>query len=109
MIQSCRIQDERQSHRDVILIGAKRKNQATFHAPETELLQGFVARLRFTPAGKPFCYFALSAKKPTNSAYQEKLITLGDHLRKKRLDLGLFQKDVAVAIGVGTMTICKWE
>jgi transcriptional regulator with XRE-family HTH domain len=34
---------------------------------------------------------------------------LGDHLRKRRPDLGLFQKDVALTIGVDTMTICNWE
>jgi transcriptional regulator with XRE-family HTH domain len=49
------------------------------------------------------------AKKPLNSAYPKKLVTLGDHLRKKRLDLGLFQKDVALAIGVDTCTITNWE
>jgi DNA-binding XRE family transcriptional regulator len=51
----------------------------------------------------------LSAKRPPNSAYPKTLVTLGDHLRKRRLDVGLFQKDVAVAIGVDTMTICNWE
>jgi transcriptional regulator with XRE-family HTH domain len=49
------------------------------------------------------------AKKPLNSAYPKKLVTLGDHIRKKRLDLGLFQKDVAVTIGVNTCTITNWE
>jgi transcriptional regulator with XRE-family HTH domain len=49
------------------------------------------------------------AKKPLNSAYPKKLVTLGDHLRKRRLDLGLFQKDVAVAIGVDTCTVTNWE
>jgi transcriptional regulator with XRE-family HTH domain len=34
---------------------------------------------------------------------------LGDHIRKRRLDLGLFQKDVAVAIGVDTNTVTNWE
>jgi transcriptional regulator with XRE-family HTH domain len=57
----------------------------------------------------PFCDVTLAARKPQNSAYPEKLLTLGDHLRKKRLDLGLYQKDVAVAIGVDTTTIYNWE
>jgi transcriptional regulator with XRE-family HTH domain len=34
---------------------------------------------------------------------------LGDHIRKRRLDLGLFQKDVAAAIGVDTCTVTNWE
>jgi transcriptional regulator with XRE-family HTH domain len=57
----------------------------------------------------PFCYFALSAKRPLNWAYPKEPVTLGDHIRKRRLDLGLFQKDVAVAIGVDTCTITNWE
>ncbi len=36
-------------------------------------------------------------------------VTLGDHLRRRRLELGLFQKDVAVQIGVTASTIWNWE
>jgi transcriptional regulator with XRE-family HTH domain len=57
----------------------------------------------------PFCYFSLSAKRPPKRAYPKTLETIGDHLRKRRLDLELFQKDVAVAIGVDTCTITNWE
>jgi transcriptional regulator with XRE-family HTH domain len=49
------------------------------------------------------------AKRPPKREYPKQLVTLGDHIRKRRLDLGLFQKDVAVTIGVDTMTICNWE
>ncbi len=34
---------------------------------------------------------------------------MGDHLKKKRLDLNLFQKDVAQLIGVQTDSIVNWE
>ena len=44
-----------------------------------------------------------------NSAYPKKLVTIGDHIRRRRLDMGLFQKDLAVAIGVDTTTIYNWE
>jgi len=37
------------------------------------------------------------------------LKTLGDHLRKRRLDLGLLQKDIAKEIGVNKSTITNWE
>ena len=57
----------------------------------------------------PFCDVRLLAKKPLPGAYPKNLVTLGDHLRKRRLDLGLFQKDVAVTIGVDTNTITNWE
>jgi transcriptional regulator with XRE-family HTH domain len=36
-------------------------------------------------------------------------ITLGDHLRRRRIELGLYQKDVAEQIGVTTSTIWNWE
>jgi transcriptional regulator with XRE-family HTH domain len=36
-------------------------------------------------------------------------VTLGEHLRRRRFELGLYQKDVAVQIGVTTSTIWNWE
>ena len=41
--------------------------------------------------------------------YPKQLKTLGDHIRARRLDLGLLQKDVAEIIGVTTDTIANWE
>ena len=41
--------------------------------------------------------------------YPKQLKTFGDHIRAKRLDLGLLQKDVAGIIGVSTDTITNWE
>ena len=35
--------------------------------------------------------------------------TLGDHIRKRRLDLGLLQKEVAEQLGVDTASIGNWE
>jgi len=35
--------------------------------------------------------------------------TLADHIRKKRLDLGLFQRDVASLLNVNETTIFNWE
>jgi transcriptional regulator with XRE-family HTH domain len=57
----------------------------------------------------PFCHVRLSARKPTNPAYPKELRTLGDHLRKKRLDLGLLQREVAKRIGVSSATAWQWE
>ena len=36
-------------------------------------------------------------------------MTIGDHLRKKRLDLGLLQKEVAPRLGVDKDSIYYWE
>lgn len=36
-------------------------------------------------------------------------ISVGDHIRKKRLQLGLFQREVAQRLGVSPWTILNWE
>ena len=35
--------------------------------------------------------------------------TIGEKLKKKRLDMGLYQKDVAEIIGVDVNTVTNWE
>lgn len=57
----------------------------------------------------PICQITLKAQKPSNPAYPLSLISIGDHIKKKRLDLHLFQKDVAELIGVQTDSIVNWE
>ncbi len=37
------------------------------------------------------------------------LVTVGDHLRRRRLERKLLQKDLAKAIGVGVPTITNWQ
>lgn len=34
---------------------------------------------------------------------------MGDHLNKRRLELGLFQRDVASRVGVNESTVLNWE
>lgn len=41
--------------------------------------------------------------------YDFEPITLGDHIRKKRLQLGLFQREVAKQLEVNAWTILNWE
>jgi DNA-binding transcriptional regulator YiaG len=57
----------------------------------------------------PFCHAELRAAKPKRGCYPKEISTLGDHIRSRRLDLELFQSDVAEQIGVDTTTICNWE
>jgi len=57
----------------------------------------------------PFCHAELRAPKPKPSHYPQQLNSLGDHIRSRRLDLKLFQSEVAEQIGVDTTTICNWE
>ncbi len=57
----------------------------------------------------PSSQIVLKAKKPLSSAYPKTLKTLGDHLRKRRLDMKLLQKDVAQELSVCEQSICNWE
>jgi DNA-binding XRE family transcriptional regulator len=56
-----------------------------------------------------FCRVRLSGKKPRDKAYPKELTTIGDAIRKRRLDLGLLQKDVAKIVGCDKTTILNWE
>jgi len=38
-----------------------------------------------------------------------KPVTLGDHLRRRRIELGLYQKDIASRLNVTTSTVWNWE
>lgn len=51
----------------------------------------------------------LRAKRPLNPAYPAKLDTLGDHLRKTRIDRGLSQPEVARILHVTPDTVTGWE
>ncbi len=55
------------------------------------------------------CHYRLRAEIPKISRYPLKLKTIGDHIRKRRLDLGLEQKEVARTLGVSSWTISNWE
>jgi len=50
----------------------------------------------------------LKAPKPNFPKYPKELKTLGDHIRKRRLDLGLVKRQVAERIGVSEATIYNW-
>lgn len=57
----------------------------------------------------PFCQIRLIAEKPKDSRYPSHLNTVGDHLRKRRIDLALHQTNVAQLLGVDEATIHNWE
>jgi transcriptional regulator with XRE-family HTH domain len=52
---------------------------------------------------------ALRVPKPLPEAYPHQLKTLGDHLRKRRLDLALTQKDVADRLDADESSVWNWE
>jgi len=53
----------------------------------------------------------LTIKRPGKypKGYSIKPRTLGEKIRKHRMDLGLVQKDVAKYVGVATDTVTNWE
>jgi len=55
----------------------------------------------------PFCH-TLTTCTPKRG-YPKQLNHLGDHLRKRRLDLGLTQQEVATQLGVNKDSIRNWE
>jgi transcriptional regulator with XRE-family HTH domain len=57
----------------------------------------------------PFCHISLRTSKPKGSEYPKELKTVGDHLRARRLDLKLLQKDVGQRIGGSVSDVWNWE
>lgn len=51
----------------------------------------------------------MKGKVPLSKQYPREINSLGDHLRKRRLDLGFLQREVAEKIGVTEATIWNWE
>ena len=41
--------------------------------------------------------------------YPVNTVTIGEHIRKKRMDLGLLQREVAEIIGVTDSSVWNWE
>ena len=52
---------------------------------------------------------AAQSNRPLLAKYPNRLRTIGDHLRKRRLDLRMAQKEVAEKLGIRTYTIRGWE
>ena len=57
----------------------------------------------------PFCHFELRAARSKPANCPHKINNLGGHIRARRLDLKLLQRQVADQIGVHEMTITLWE
>jgi transcriptional regulator with XRE-family HTH domain len=57
----------------------------------------------------PFCQVHLRTQRPLARTYPKALKTLGDHIRKRRLDLQLLQSDVARRLGVTECSVWNWE
>jgi transcriptional regulator with XRE-family HTH domain len=57
----------------------------------------------------PFCHAILKGPRPPSPSYPQQIDRLGDHIRKRRLDLKLSQKQAAELLAVNPGTITNWE
>jgi DNA-binding XRE family transcriptional regulator len=78
----------------------------------TIMIAHSICRLIAIPYFHPLrCLFFIGARfqRPIPSKYPNELNVLGDHFRKRRLDLGLLQKQAAEQLRVDTDTVFRWE
>ena len=57
----------------------------------------------------PFSRCEKTAPKPHPDGYPSHPVTIGEHLRKRRMDLGLYQAEVARRLQVSNDCLCYWE
>lgn len=57
----------------------------------------------------PCLRYEAQTEKPMPVSYLQNPISIGDNIRKKRMELKLFQKDVAKILDVAKDSITNWE
>lgn len=57
----------------------------------------------------PFSGWVLRAAKPLPKGYPKAPKSLEEHLKRRRLDLGLLQRELAAMLGVCAATVRNWE
>ena len=62
-----------------------------------------------TPAGHLLPLVLLRGQKPLPEGYPTELQHVGDHIRKRRMDRGLFLGEVAETFGADLVTVLNWE
>lgn len=78
-------------------------------AADTGRADGDPRRSRRGIPALPFCKWTVIAKRPRKSAYPKSVARLGDHLRQRRLNLNLLQREAAARVGVSPTTFFNWE
>jgi len=97
---------------DEIPLPRRRRRKKTRSIPRSSLHHPPGSRrkpIRDNSHALPCYYLTLKARKPRNPSYPEDLKTLGDPIRKRRLDLGMLQRDVAMLVNAITSTVTNWE
>lgn len=57
----------------------------------------------------PFCHIVLHAQKPFPAGYPMEVKTVGDHIKRARLERRLSQEQVAEFFGVSRYAVSDWE
>jgi len=57
----------------------------------------------------PFSRLERTVNKLKGKRYTGPLQTIGNHIKRKRTELGLFRKDIAALLNVDITTIANWE
>ncbi|MCL5104880.1 MAG: transcriptional regulator [Armatimonadetes bacterium] len=57
----------------------------------------------------PFCHIVLHAQKPLPAGYPKEVRTIGDHIKKARLERRLPRAGAAKVLGVSMDSIKNWE
>ena len=57
----------------------------------------------------PLCHPEIRCRKPVPQGYPEHPRTIGEHIKKRRMDRGLLQHEVAEEMGVCAWTVINWE
>lgn len=60
-------------------------------------------------AALPFCHWTLRARKRPTPRLPEHLYHLGDHLQRRRLELGLNRTAMAKRLQIEVSSYCRWE
>jgi len=55
------------------------------------------------------CHPEIRCRKPVPQGYPEHPRTIGEHIKKRRMDRGLLQHEVAEEMGVCAWTVINWE
>ena len=57
----------------------------------------------------PLCHFKITYPKPRPWSYPQSPQHIGEHIKKRRLDLGLLQHEAAEEMSVSPWTVINWE
>ena len=101
------LQDEYQSCRAVVLKSVS--NIFVLHPARRHILYRDDCKNHRDMVALAFWNVEFSFKNPFYRRFDKEVKTIGDHVRKRRIELGLFQKAVALKLKVSEDAVTYWE